>query len=80
MPFLFNFALEYAIGIVQINQDGFKLNGSHQVLVYADDVNTLGRSICTIEKKKQALVVVRKEIALKVNADNTKYMVMSQDQ
>jgi len=33
-----------------------KLNGAHQVLVYADDVNTLGRSICTIEKKTQALV------------------------
>ena len=57
-----------------------KLNGTHQVLVHADNVNTLGRSVCTIEKKTQALVVVRKEIALKVNADNTKYMVMSQDQ
>jgi len=57
-----------------------KLNGTHQVLVYADDVNTLGRSVCTIEKNIQALVVASKEIGLEVNADKTKYMFMSQDQ
>jgi len=75
-PLICNFALEYASTMVQVNQDGWKLNGTHQLLVYADDVNTLGRSVCTIEKNTQALVVASKEN----NADKTKYMVKSRDQ
>ena len=41
-PWFFNFVLEYAIKRVQVNQDVLKLNGTHQLLAYADDVNILG--------------------------------------
>jgi len=77
---LFDFAFEYANGRVQVNQDGLKLNGTHQFVVYADDVNVLRGSVHTIKKSTKALVVDGKEIALEVNADKTKYMAISRDQ
>jgi hypothetical protein len=57
-----------------------KLNGTHQLLVYADNVNILEGSVCTIKKNREALVGASKEIGLVVNADKIKYMVRSQDQ
>jgi hypothetical protein len=73
-------ALDYAIMRVQVNQEGLKLNGTYQLFVYADDVNILGGSLHTIQKKAEILVAGSKEIGLEVNADRTKYMVMSRDQ
>ena len=51
---LFNLILEYAIRRVQANQDGLKLNGTHQLLAYADDVNILDGSIHAILESFQA--------------------------
>jgi len=79
-PLLFNLALECAIRRVQENQDGLKLNGKHQLPVYADDVNILGGSIYSTKENTEALVVASKKTGLQVNADKTKCMVMSRDQ
>jgi len=62
---LFNFALEYAIRRVQVNQDGLKINGTHQLLAYADDVNILGGSINTLKENAEALVARTRETGLK---------------
>ena len=50
------------------------------VLVYADDVNIIVGSVYTTKRKTRALLVGSKEIDLEVNADKTKYMVISRDQ
>jgi len=78
-PLLFNFYLEYAIRRVQVNQDGLKFNGTHQLLAYVDDVNILGGSVHTVKENAEALFVATKETGLEVNADKTKYMIMSRD-
>ena len=65
------FALEYAIRRVLVSQDGLKLNGTYQVLVYAD-VNKLGGNLHSIQKNAEACVIVSKETGLEVNADKTK--------
>jgi len=76
-PLLFNFALEYGIRRVQVYQDGLKLNGTHQLVVYADDVNVVVGSVHTKQENTGPLVVAGRETGLEVNADKTKYMVIS---
>jgi hypothetical protein len=56
------------------------LNGTHQLLAYADDVSILGGSVHTVKENAEAFVVVSKEFGLEVSADKTKFMVMSLEQ
>jgi len=54
-----------------------KLNGTHKLQIYADDVNTMGGSVHTIKENTVTLAVASKETRLVLNVDKTKYMVMS---
>jgi hypothetical protein len=74
-PLLLNFALEYAIRKLQESQ--MELNGTHQLLVYADDVNLLGDNVNTITENTETLLEANKDIDLEINAEKTKYMIMS---
>jgi hypothetical protein len=72
----------YSVGLrkVQENQVGMKLNETHQLQSYADDVNLLGDKIDTISNNTETLFDASKEVGLEVNVEKTKYMLVSHDQ
>jgi hypothetical protein len=63
--------------MVQDNPVGLKLNGTRQLLAYADDVNLLGGNIYTINKNTETLIVASEEVGLEANIEKTKYMLVS---
>jgi hypothetical protein len=56
------------------------LNGTHQLLAYADDVNLLGDNIDTVKKNMDILIDADKEVGLEINLDKTKYTLLSRHQ
>jgi hypothetical protein len=79
-PQLFIFPLEFAIKKVQENQVGLKLNGIHQLLAYADNVNVLGDNIDTVNKNTESLIDGSMQVGLEISVDETKYMLLSHHQ
>jgi hypothetical protein len=78
-PLLLNCASEYAIRWVQQNQERLKMNRTHQLFAYADDVNIMGENIDTTMKNTEALLDASKEVGPEVNPEKTKYMLMSRN-
>jgi hypothetical protein len=76
LPLLFKSALRCAITKVQGNYEGLEVNGTHQLLVCADDVNLLGGNISSIKRGTEA----SREVGLEVNTEKTKYMIVSRHQ
>ena len=68
-PLLFNFALDHAIRRVQVNQDGLKLNGTHQF--WFKMMMLMGGSVHNTKENAEALVVASKKSGLEVNADKS---------
>jgi hypothetical protein len=53
LPLLFNFALKDAIRRVKVIKNGLKLNGTHRLLAYVDDVNILGGSVHPVKENAE---------------------------
>jgi hypothetical protein len=69
--------LEFAIRKVRGNQVGLKLNGTHQLMAYADDVNFMGDNIDTINKNTETFIDASKEVGLEVNIEKNNCVLVS---
>jgi hypothetical protein len=70
----------FTIRKVQENHEGLKLNGTHQIPVYANSVCILDKNKNTIKRKRKPLLQASREVDLEVNTEKTKYIVMSHHQ
>jgi hypothetical protein len=75
-----NFASQYVIRKVQETQVGSKLNGTHQLLAYDDDVSLLGGNVDTIKKNTGTLNDASKKVGLEMDVEKTKYTLLSRHQ
>jgi hypothetical protein len=59
---------------------GMELKGTHQLLVYVDNVNIVGENKSTLKKNKEALLQASKEASLEINAEKPTSMFMPHHQ
>jgi hypothetical protein len=79
-PLLSNSASEYAFRKVQETEVELKLNGTHQLLAYDNDVNLLEDNIDTINKTTETAIDASKEVDTEVNIEKSKYILVLHDQ
>jgi hypothetical protein len=75
-PLLWNTPL----GGSERTRKGLKLNGTHQLLAYADDLHIVRKNIGTMKKNTEALLGSSKEVSLEVHQEKTKYILPSRSQ
>jgi hypothetical protein len=73
----FQFCFRICQQEIQENEVGLGLNGTNQLLVYADDVNLLGDRVNTIKENSETLLESSRDIGLEISAEKTKYMIIS---
>ncbi len=73
---LFNLTLEYVVRKLQVGNPGVTLNGTTQILGYADDLVLLGDSREAVKTNAEILMEAAGCTGLEVSEEKTKYMVM----